>query len=229
MGPLPSARREAKELSSRFGAGTFLTGSEARESRLKGADLSSFSVLHFATHILIDSEQPKRSGILLAGDDGDEDGWLRIDEVSNLDLSGPLIILSGCRSAAGSIVDGEGVMGLAHAFFLAGARTVIGSLWPLRDDEVAEMIEQISRGIAGGLSVAEALAQAQRHAMAEGMAADGWAGLVVLGDGDLRIESPPFPAAFRDRSAALLVLLLVLGTIAAAWAIRRFRSGRHRS
>jgi CHAT domain-containing protein len=103
----------------------------------------------------------------------------------DLDLKGKLVILSACQSARGEAVLGEGVMSLARAFFEAGSRTVVGSLLPLRDDETASLMDGFSRGLAGGRSVAGALAEARRAMIASGSPPAAWAGLVVLGDGDL--------------------------------------------
>ena len=75
-------------------------------------------------------------------------------------------------------------MGLARGFFQAGARTVVGSLWPLRDDEAEWLFRRYYRHLAGGESVASALAAARREALQDGLPAAAWAGMVVLGDGD---------------------------------------------
>jgi CHAT domain-containing protein len=107
-------------------------------------------------------------------------------------------VLSACRSASGTLLEGEGVMGLARGFFQAGARSVVGSLWPLRDDEAERLVGDLYRHLADGRSLAGALAAAQRDRMQAGEPEAAWAGLVVLGDGDLapiRRSPAPLPAA----------------------------------
>ena len=74
-------------------------------------------------------------------------------------------------------------MGLARAFLHARARAVIASLWPLQDEETAELMNELSRSLANGDSVASALATARRKRIEAGMPAAAWAGLIVIGDG----------------------------------------------
>ena len=68
-------------------------------------------------------------------------------------LDGKVVILSACSSASGSVVAGEGVMGLARSFFQASAAGVVGSLWPLRDDEAEAMTTRLARFLADGRPV----------------------------------------------------------------------------
>jgi len=189
-GALPHARREAAAVVRYLGAGQVRAGAQANEAWLKSTDLTSFPVLHFAAHAIVHTDRPERGAVLLSAGGDEEDGLLKMNEIVNLDLVGRLVILSSCRSATGSFVQGEGVMGLAHAFFQAGARTIVGSLWPLRDDEAADIVEEISKGIADGASIDEALAGAQKIMISRGAPADAWAGFIVLGDGSMRLAVP---------------------------------------
>jgi hypothetical protein len=177
-----------------------LLGEEASEAFVKQQDLRRFAVLHFATHALVDEENPERSAILLAPGAAGEDGLLQIREVVGLGLGGCVVVLSACRSAGGALLEGEGVMGLARAFFQAGVPTVVGSLWPLRDDDGARLFEAFYRHLAAGRSAAGALAAAQRERLADGAPAAAWAGVVVLGNGDF----VPFPDGVTRRPPAAL-------------------------
>jgi CHAT domain-containing protein len=169
-----------------------LAGRDASEAALKAADLRRYGVLHLAAHAVVDEERPERSAILLGPGAAAEDGLLQMREIVALRLADPLVVLSACRTAAGTVLEGEGVLGLARAFFQGGARTVVGSLWPLRDDEAERLFAAFYRRLAEGRSVAEALAEAKRERMRRGDPAAAWAGPVVLGDGDAR---PLRPAA----------------------------------
>ena len=80
-------------------------------------------------------------------------------------------------------------MSLARAFFQAGARAVVGSQWPLRDDEAAQLIAAFYRYLGRGLSVDEALGTAQQDLIESGQPEEAWAGLTVFGDGSFI----PFP------------------------------------
>lgn len=225
-GSLPHARAEARFVARQLGGGSrLLLGGEASERVLKQADLRRFAILHLAAHAWLDDREPQRSAIVLTPGAPDEDGLLQIREVVGLDLQGRLVVLSACRTASGAVLAGEGVMGLARAFFQAGARTVVGSLWPLRDDEAEQLIRGFYRHLAEGRSVAAALASARRDLLRSGAPAAAWAGLVVLGDGEAvplepRPEAPPV-----SRSAAVLTAGVSLALVAVL-AFRRLRRRR---
>jgi CHAT domain-containing protein len=174
-------------------------------------------VIHFAAHAVTDDTRPERSAIVLAPGDGDEDGLLQIREIVELDLKGPLVILSACRSASGSVLAGEGVMGLARAFLQAGARVVVGSLWPLRDDDAGALGELLASNLARGASVSDALASARRTRSRTGAPIAAWAGVIAIGDGDFvpfpreaTRASQPLPMALTAVSILVAVLLLSL-------------------
>jgi hypothetical protein len=107
-------------------------------------------------------------------------------------------------------------MGLARAFFQAGAHAVVASLWPLRDDDGAALFDRFYAHLAEGRSVAGALRAAQSDRIATGAPAYAWAGLVVLGDGDLI----PLPGGRRWLNLpawAWVAGLVLLGLVPLAW------------
>jgi CHAT domain-containing protein len=221
LGSLPFARREGKSAVRQLGGESLLrVGDAASEGFLKTADLRRFGILHFATHAVLDNQNPERSGVLLTPAPSSEDGLLQIREIVPLDLNGRIVVLSSCRSASGTVLRGEGVMGLARAFFQAGAHTVVASLWPLRDDDGAALFERFYHHLAQGQSVAAALRAAQLDRIADGAPGYAWAGLMVLGEGDLvpmpggRPASPFAPWIWVT---AGVVLLLLAGGVAVAW------------
>jgi CHAT domain-containing protein len=222
-GPLPYAMEEARALSRHAGHGKLRTGAEANEDFLKKSDLNIYGALHFGTHAVVDEARPDRSAIVLAPGSPEEDGLLQMREIVELDLDGKLVILAGCRSARGELLEGEGVLGLARAFFQGGARVVVGSLWPVRDDETAALIEEFSRQLAEGRSVGLAMAEARRVRMRAGATAQAWAGLIVLGDGDLVLV--PEPGALRRWWPWPTAFLLALA-LAAALVVRHRRGRR---
>ncbi|HZN04222.1 MAG TPA: CHAT domain-containing protein, partial [Candidatus Polarisedimenticolia bacterium] len=228
LGAMPRARAEGRSLVDRLGGGSrLLAGKEASERSVKSGDLGRFAIVHFAAHAVLDDEHPERSSLVLAPGDPGEDGLLQPREVVDLELGGRLVVLSSCRSASGAILAGEGVMGLARAFFRAGARTVVGSLWSLRDADAADLFEQFYERIGRGESVAGALAGAQRDLRSRGRPAAAWAGLVVLGDG----SAVPVPAgtahpagpAWLSWAAAALAGAIIVAT--ALLLVRRARAG----
>ncbi len=225
LGPLPYARREGKAAVRHLDAGSLLRlGDAASEGFFKTADLQRFAILHFATHAVLDDEHPDRSGVLLTAAPETEDGLLQLREIVALNLTGRVVVLSSCRSASGTMLRGEGVLGLARAFFQAGAHTVVASLWPLRDDEGAALFDRFYEHLARGESVAAALQAAQHERAAAGAPAYAWAGLVVLGDGGLvPLPGGRKPTALPSGPTLWLTggALLLLGAGAVAWRVRR--------
>jgi CHAT domain-containing protein len=225
LGALPHAREEGERLVTTLGGEhVLMVGADASEHALKAGRPGSFAILHLAAHAVIDDEHPERSAVLLAPGDHSEDGLLQPREISDLDLEGRIVVLSGCRTASGKVVQGEGVLSLARAFFEAGATAVVGSLWPLRDDEAEVFFGHFYTRLGQGERLDRAVQLAQEHAVEQGAPSAAWAGLVLLGDG----SAVPFPGGSPGRGRggrriALAVTALVLATAGASWVRRRSR------
>ena len=107
-----------------------LTGDFATESVLKRLPLSSFNVLHFALHSAIDRDFPDRSGLVLTSHSSDtEDDLLQAREIIGLKLNADLVTLSACDGASGTPEGIAGTDSLVQAFLMAGARSVVASVW----------------------------------------------------------------------------------------------------
>ena len=107
-----------------------------------------------------------RSGLALARANldktGKDSGIMTALEASNLNLWGTkLVTLSACDTGVGEVRNGEGVYGLRRAFFLAGAETLVMSLWPVSDYVTREMMTSYYSGLKQGLGRGEALRRAQ--------------------------------------------------------------------
>jgi len=215
--PLVHAEEEARALASVAGPGSvILSGEAASEAALKGAELDGFTILDLVTHAVVDEDQPERSAIILAPGSGEEDGLLQVREIPFLALHGQLVILSSCGSSAGPLLGGEGVQSLARAFLEAGAGAVVASLWRLEDRAAAEVLTGLARELGRGLRLSDALRRAQATARDGGMPPAGWAGLVIVGDGDIR----PIPARGRPGWQVFLAGLALLAAVLASMARR---------
>src|SRR3989440_3138720 len=113
----------------------------ASEDNLRSRDVTNYRVVHVATHGLLDAERPQFTGVVLSlVGNKDNDGFLRTDEIFNLRMGAPLVMLSACETGLGKEKRGEGVIGLTRAFMYAGAPTVGVSLWSVADKSTAELM-----------------------------------------------------------------------------------------
>jgi len=191
--PLPAAGREADALVRLLGWGCERrVGREVSEAAIVDSPrpLESFALVHFAAHSIVDDRDPRRSGIWLSPSPGRR-GLLQAADIVKLGFDDRLVVLATCSSNGGPFLRGEGVMSLAHAFFHAHARTVVASLWPQVDTEAEALVTGFYRHLSQGASVAAALRLAQLELLRKnpGLPVAAWAGMTVLGDGDL----VPFP------------------------------------
>ncbi|HET9235408.1 MAG TPA: CHAT domain-containing protein, partial [Candidatus Eisenbacteria bacterium] len=141
---LPQSRVEVESIAKRFPQDdrTVLLGREARESAVTAPQaLGRYRIIHFATHGLVDQRHPERSSLALAyPQDAQEDGYLQASEIYRLRLGADLVVLSACETGLGRMVRGEGVLGLPRAFFYAGARSVLVSLWSVSDQSTSQLM-----------------------------------------------------------------------------------------
>jgi CHAT domain-containing protein len=159
---------------------------DANEANLRTRKLDGYRILHFATHGLLDAERPRFTGLAfsLVGQ-ADADGFLRVDEVFNLRLGSPLVMLSACETGLGKERRGEGVIGLTRAFMYAGAPTVGVSLWSVGDKSTAELMPEFYKRLLAGQEGAPAAMRASQIALIAGKRYSApfyWSPFVIVGD-----------------------------------------------
>src|SRR5690242_12326843 len=114
---------------------------DASEENLDTRDMTKYRIIHVATHGLLNAERQQFTGVVLSlVGNKTQDGFVRTDEVFNLRLGSPLVMLSACETGLGKEKRGEGVMGLTRAFMYAGAPTVGVSLWSVADKSTADLM-----------------------------------------------------------------------------------------
>jgi CHAT domain-containing protein len=163
-----------------------ITGDNATESVFKRLPLSNFDVLHFSLHSAIDRDFPDRSGLVLTAHGGaQEDDLLQAREIMGLKLNADLVTLSACDGAAGTPEGMAGTNSLVQAFLIAGARSVVASVWEADDVFTAALMRRFYANLRLGHDKAEALTLANRELLKEwGSAAAPalWAGFRIVGD-----------------------------------------------
>jgi CHAT domain-containing protein/Flp pilus assembly protein TadD len=191
LGDLPDAEREVKDLGEIYGAqrSRILIGTAAREETVK-AEAGRYPVLHFATHGLLDDENPLYSRLLLSSSNGNDDGFLEAREIMKLDLQADLAVLSACQTARGTIGPGEGLIGMSWAFFIAGASTTVVSQWKVDSASTSRLMVDFHRALQGAdkpapVNKAEALRRAALKLMSVPKYRHPfyWSGFVVVGSG----------------------------------------------
>ena len=162
---LPETQEEVVRIGKTFGENaTLLLNQDAAESKLKSIALEDFSHIHLATHGVIGNDLPGLfEPALVLADERQEDGLLKASEVSRLKLDAELTVLSACNTGNGEYFNGEGLAGMGRAFMAAGSRNVIVSLWPVESYSTKHLMERLYEHLAKGLSVPNALFEAQRE------------------------------------------------------------------
>jgi CHAT domain-containing protein len=216
--PLPATSVEGQAIADLLRQNTglgldYIAGAEASESRLKNLS-GAPSILHLATHGyycsgagFADYEQIAENpllytGLALSGANraiaGEldptvdlEDGILTSLEASGLDLYGTdLVVLSACQTGLGEVANGEGVYGLRRAFQLAGANSVIMSMFNIPDQSTVSLMEKFYSNWLSGDSKSTALRDASLAVINERRQSSGtahplfWGGFILVGDPD---------------------------------------------
>jgi CHAT domain-containing protein len=194
---LRASAREIATLRSAASQPRFWIGPRATETALRSA-LARGSIVHVATHGVLDSRNPMFSHIELAippAGASNDDGRLEAHELLSLTVRSPLVFVSGCETGIDwkwnrDPVRGSGEPTLAQAFLAAGASYVIATLWRIDDAGASKLAERFYARLAR-VSVAEALATAQRDLLHDPRYESPyyWAGFTLSGGSGFRADS----------------------------------------
>lgn len=203
--PLPTATAEAKQVQRMLGCKALLGPEATRIAVLK--DMRNASVIHFATHGIVDGLGAR---LLLHGTASEAescDQWLRPQDILRCgQLSAQLVVLSACNSIRGEMAyqmaKGFGVVGLARALLAMGVPTVVVALWELPDTETSGVVWHLYNQLTqsgGAVQVGTALREAtfawmsELNKSREEISEQLWGGLLVLGTGSvwLHVEREP--------------------------------------
>lgn len=161
LGRLPNASVERDALETQFDAISYLD-EEATESTFRAAKMEG-SIIHIASHAILDPDDPIHSKILLYPEKKNKsysDGGLSLWELYQLNLNADLAILSACHGAGGAEMKGAGVQSLADGFYVAGTSSVVSNLWQLQDYAAGALISDFYQQLEASQNPGKAL----RHA-----------------------------------------------------------------
>jgi hypothetical protein len=163
---LPGTRWEVERIAALFDQPTTFLGTQATEPQLErlveDGQLQGFDVIHLATHGVLDSVNPLSSALILAPasagpneDHGDmaSSGRVTAEQILRTwNLRADLVTLSACQTGLGEFSGGEGYLGFAQALFLAGARSLVLSLWKVDDHATALLMHRFYENLLGARS-----------------------------------------------------------------------------
>ncbi|MEM6628272.1 MAG: CHAT domain-containing tetratricopeptide repeat protein [Bacteroidota bacterium] len=209
---LPFAHKEIEQIS-QLANGRALYSTKALESNFH-LQADQYNIIHLATHGLIEDQQPMYSKLVFASEsDSLYDGYLHAYEIYNMQLPADLVVLSACNTGIGKLEKGEGIMSLSRAFFYAGVKSLVMSLWKVSDESTSELMVYFYEGLKQGLPKDRALQHAKlRYLENQEVALKShpyfWAGFVLKGNAE--------PVAFKSPMntwifGVLGLLLLSLG------------------
>lgn len=176
---LRGSRLELETLKARYPDSVVRIGADATEHAVRATDFDALSrarFVVFSTHGLMAGSAAAEPGLVMTPPDQAteaDDGYLSASEAAQLRLNAEFVVLSACNTAASDgRPGGEGLSGLARAFFYAGARSVMVSHWEVSDAATTTLITatfaDLDRHAAGDPGVrARALQAGQRAVRAE--------------------------------------------------------------
>lgn len=190
LAPLPGTRREVLAIAQFYAQPEVHLGEDATLAKLVER-AGRFTVVHVATHGLLDDAEPLYGGLALSPPTAAElqsdptlGDLLQVDELFDLALAAELVVCSACETARGPVRGGEGVIGMVRALLFAGARTVVVSLWKIADDPTATFMIDFHEALHDGAGPGEALRRARERAYARNPDPYLWAPFILHGPAD---------------------------------------------
>ncbi|WP_299249186.1 CHAT domain-containing tetratricopeptide repeat protein [uncultured Aquimarina sp.] len=148
ISPLLFSREEVDEISESYNSEVYMEEKATRNNFLTHAN--NARIIHLATHVNMDTDNPLYTQIIFAKDQQDVNNRLFLYEIFNLDLSSEMVVLSACETGTGSIKKGDGVQSLARSFAYAGAQSTVMSLWQVDDASTSELMKYFYQHLKSG-------------------------------------------------------------------------------
>ena len=157
LSPLAFNKPEIENIRTLLGEGTVFKDEEATEDQFK-AIASDYKIIHFATHGMANSNDPDYSLLAFTEiEDDQENEFLYVSDLYNLELNAEMVVLSACETALGKNFRGEGIMSLARGFSYAGTKSIFTTLWSVNDHSTYNIIQGYYIYLQQGMEKDEAL------------------------------------------------------------------------
>jgi CHAT domain-containing protein len=180
LSPLPGAEAEAIAIAPLLKTQA-ITGAQGTKAQIV-QKMPQASIIHLATHGLLDDVRGLGSAIALAPS-GSDDGLLTAEEIFDMKLQANLVVLSACNTGFGRIT-GDGVIGLSRALISAGVPSVIVSLWAVPDAPTSELMQSFYQNLQNNPDKAQALRQAMLTTMKTHPQPRNWAAFTLIGEAE---------------------------------------------
>ncbi|MEG4213754.1 CHAT domain-containing protein, partial [Microcoleus sp. S13_B4] len=180
LSPLPGAEAEAIAIAPLLKTQA-ITGAQGTKAAIV-QKMPQASIIHLATHGLLDDVRGLGSAIAMAPS-GSDDGLLTAEEIFDMKLQASLVVLSACNTGEGRIT-GDGVIGLSRALISAGVPSVIVSLWSVPDAPTSELMQSFYQNLQNNPDKAQALRQAMLTTMKTHPGPRNWAAFTLIGEAE---------------------------------------------
>jgi len=180
LSALPGAEAEARAIA-RLLKTQAITGAQGTKAEIV-QKMPQASIIHLATHGLLDDVHGLGSAIALAPS-GSDDGLLTAEEIFDMKLQANLVVLSACNTGFGRIT-GDGVIGLSRSLISAGVPSVIVSLWAVPDARTSELMQSFYQNLQNNPDKAQALRQAMLTTMKTHPQPRNWAAFTLIGEAE---------------------------------------------
>lgn len=171
---IPLVENEVHRIGRIFPGSKTLTG--------KGASFSAFSqsaaehdLIHLACHGQFRPENPMFSSLHLA------DGWITVNDICSQTIKAQLVTLSACETGLSKLFPGDEVLGLVRGFLMAGAGSMIVSLWTVNDDATTRLMSAMYRELRSGTSIATSIRRSQLAFVKKDEHPYFWSSFILIG------------------------------------------------
>lgn len=214
LGNLIHSKKEVEGIEKYFETKLFLD--TAATERAFRSNVANYSIVHLASHALVNEENSLFSKLLFSpfNTDSINDGSLNTREILGMNIPANMVVLSACNTGSGDLLPGEGVMSLANGFFYAGARSLVMTLWPANDESTSEIMDSFYQNLSLHDTKSTALRKAKLDYLENTNPLSAhpyyWAHFVVNGDDIPLVKGQDSLYFWLIAGFLLLVVVLVL-------------------